>query len=189
MLNRRSENTFHFMDSSEAHISTARAATGNAPAPLAHQAVHDTVVNILQKLSPGKLLDVPAGEGALAARLSDAGFAVQCCDLYPEIFGYRRLRFDRVIWVGHFPTLIDRSITLPVLKVWNISKSSAGYARVCAPARAGGQLIASVPNILNIEERLKWLIYGYTSHFKPLTRQAVESVRNNLATKWKWPCT
>ena len=29
----------------------------------------------------------------------------------------------------------------------------------------------SVPNILNIEERLKWLIYGYTSHFKPITRE------------------
>src|SRR5439155_23684308 len=56
------------------------------PEPLAHQAIHDTVVGILEKLPPGALLDVPAGEGALAARLIDAGFDVRCCDLYPEIF-------------------------------------------------------------------------------------------------------
>jgi ubiquinone/menaquinone biosynthesis C-methylase UbiE len=36
--------------------------------------------------------------------------------------------------------------------------------------RRGGHLVVSVPNILNIEERLKWLLYGYTSHFKPLSR-------------------
>src|SRR5262252_1301022 len=56
------------------------------PAPLAHQAIHDTVVGILQDLPRGALLDVPAGEGALAARLIAAGFEVRCCDLYPEIF-------------------------------------------------------------------------------------------------------
>jgi len=39
-------------------------------------------------------------------------------------------------------------------------------------------LIASVPNILNIEERLKWLVYGYTSHFKPITRAHVEQSRS-----------
>ena len=56
------------------------------PVPLAHQAIHDTVVGILQSLPRGALLDVPAGEGALAARLIAAGFEVRCCDLYPEIF-------------------------------------------------------------------------------------------------------
>src|SRR5712671_7939218 len=54
--------------------------------PLAHEAIHDTVVGILKELPRGTLLDVPVGEGALAARLIDAGFEVSCCDLYPEIF-------------------------------------------------------------------------------------------------------
>src|SRR6266852_5302572 len=57
-----------------------------SPSPLAHEAIHDTVVALLGKQPPGPLLDVPAGEGALAARLIDAGFDVRCCDLYPEIF-------------------------------------------------------------------------------------------------------
>ena len=54
------------------------------------------------------------------------------------------------------------------------------FARLLRP---GGHLIASVPNILNIEERLKWLIYGYTSHFKPLTRASVENVRKQFGEK------
>src|ERR1700694_1669815 len=60
--------------------------TPAAGARLAHQAIHDTVGGILEKQRRGALLDVPAGEGALAARLIAAGFEVTCCDLYPEIF-------------------------------------------------------------------------------------------------------
>jgi hypothetical protein len=61
-------------------------AAGRSPAALAHEAIHDSVVAILANLPRGALLDVPAGEGALAARLIEAGFDVRCCDLYPEIF-------------------------------------------------------------------------------------------------------
>jgi hypothetical protein len=35
----------------------------------------------------------------------------------------------------------------------------------------GGHLVISVPNILNIEERVKWLLNGYTSHFKPISEE------------------
>ncbi|MBA3766160.1 MAG: methyltransferase domain-containing protein [Acidobacteria bacterium] len=42
--------------------------------------------------------------------------------------------------------------------------------------RHRGQLILSVPNTLNIEERLKWLLYGYTSHFKPLSREYLKNL-------------
>src|SRR2546422_1622385 len=62
------------------------AESGTAAAPLAHQAIHDTVIGILERLPRGALLDVPAGEGGLGARLIEAGFEVSFCDLYPEIF-------------------------------------------------------------------------------------------------------
>ena len=57
-----------------------------APAALAHEAIYDTVERLLNGSPRGRLLDVPAGEGALAVRLSEMGFEVSCCDLYPEIF-------------------------------------------------------------------------------------------------------
>jgi ubiquinone/menaquinone biosynthesis C-methylase UbiE len=144
-----------------------------APAPLAHEAIHDTVVGILRTLPRGAVLDVPAGEGALAARLIDAGFEVRCCDLYPEIF-----RLDGVdIHQGNLDEELpfadqsfDYVTCLEGLEhIENPQQAMREFARVLKPR---GRLIVSVPNILNIEERLKWLLYGYTSHFKPISRAA-----------------
>jgi len=149
-----------------------------APAPLAHQAIHDTVVNILDHQPRGALLDVPAGEGALAARLIDAGFDVRCCDLYPEIFRLDGVDIHRGNLDAELP-FADRSFDYVTClegleHIENPQQAMREFARVLKP---GGHVIVSVPNILNIEERLKWLLYGYTSHFKPISRAASERLR------------
>jgi SAM-dependent methyltransferase len=54
------------------------------------------------------------------------------------------------------------------------------FARVLKPS---GHLIVSVPNILNIEERLKWLLFGYTSHFKPISRAASDKLHADYADR------
>ena len=157
---------------------TSTATKSSSPVPLAHEAIHDTVVGILGNLKRGALLDVPAGEGALAARLIDSGFEVRCCDLYPEIF-----RLDGVdIHQGNLDAELpfpDRSFDYVTClegleHIENPQQAMREFARVLKP---GGHLIVSVPNILNIEERLKWLLYGYTSHFKPISRAASERLR------------
>ena len=85
-----------FMESHKPNIQPCETiVTREAPVPLAHQAVHDTVVKVMQRMPRGKLLDVPAGEGALAARLEEIGFAVYCCDLYPEIFRLPNMEIRR----------------------------------------------------------------------------------------------
>jgi ubiquinone/menaquinone biosynthesis C-methylase UbiE len=146
-----------------------------APAPLAHLAIHDTVVRILADQPRGTLLDVPAGEGALAARLVDAGFDVRCCDLYPEIFKLDGVDIHQADLDADLP-FSDQSFDYVTCvegleHIENPQQAMREFARVLKP---GGQLIVSVPNILNIEERLKWLLYGYTSHFKPISRTAAE---------------
>src|SRR2546429_4255511 len=73
------------------------------PAPLAHQVIHDTALNILKLLPCGTVLDVPAGEGALAAALIEAGFDVRCCDLYPEIFRLPEVEITRGDLNGALP--------------------------------------------------------------------------------------
>src|SRR5262252_8909923 len=148
------------------------------PAPLAHQAIHDAVVAILQELPRGALLDVPAGEGALAARLIDAGFEVRCCDLYPEIFQLDGVDIHRGNLDAELP-FSDQSFSYVTClegleHIENPQQAMREFARVLKP---GGQLIVSVPNILNIEERLKWLLYGYTSHFKPISRAAAAKLQ------------
>jgi 2-polyprenyl-3-methyl-5-hydroxy-6-metoxy-1,4-benzoquinol methylase len=150
----------------------------SAPAPLAHQAIHDTVVKILEKERRGALLDVPAGEGALAARLIAAGFEVTCCDLYPEIFRLDGVSIRQGDLNGDLPFAnqsFDYVTCLEGLEhIENPQQAIREFARLLRP---GGTVIVSIPNILNIEERLKWLLYGYTSHFKPMTRAHVERLR------------
>jgi 2-polyprenyl-3-methyl-5-hydroxy-6-metoxy-1,4-benzoquinol methylase len=146
--------------------------------PLAHQAIHDTVVGILEKEQRGALLDVPAGEGALAARLMAAGFGVTCCDLYPEIFRLDDVKIEPGDLNGDLPfadQTFDFVTCLEGLEhIENPQQAIREFARLLRP---GGTVIVSIPNILNIEERLKWLLYGYTSHFKPMTRAQVARLR------------
>ena len=151
---------------------------GRSPVALAHEAIHDTVVHILANQPRGALLDVPAGEGALAARLIDAGFDVRCCDLYPEIFRLEAVDIHQGNLDADLP-FGDRSFDYVTClegleHIENPQQAMREFARVLKPL---GHLIVSVPNILNIEERLKWLLYGYTSHFKPISRVAAERLR------------
>jgi len=143
------------------------------PKALAHEAIHETVENILASAKRGRLLDVPAGEGALAVRLQQMGFGVECCDLYPEIFKV----FDLEIRSGNLDTRLpydDRDFEhiVCVEGLEHIENPSNAISEFSRLLRSGGQLIVSVPNIMNIEERFKWLINGYTSHFKPLSSEA-----------------
>src|SRR6202521_5667528 len=73
------------------------------PVPIARPEIHETVARVLDPLPRGKLLDVPAGEGALSARLSQAGFLVQACDLYPDIFVVRDIEVRRGDLSGSLP--------------------------------------------------------------------------------------
>ena len=159
-------------------ISESSARSGSAPTPLAHEAIHDTVVAILEQQPRGPLLDVPAGEGALAGRLIAKGFDVHCCDLYTEIFRLEGVEVRRGDLNGKLPfedRLFKYVVCLEGLEhIENPQQAIREFARLLQP---GGQVVISVPNILNIEERLKWLIHGYTSHFKPITRESSARLR------------
>jgi SAM-dependent methyltransferase len=151
---------------------------------LARPGLHDTVLRVLDPLPRGRILDCPAGEGALTERLVAAGFDVQACDLYDDLF-----RVDDVeIRKG------DLSGTLPYSsQSFDYIASLEGLEHIDSPPQAfreyrrllkpNGHLIISVPNIMNVEERLKWLIFGYTSHFKPLSEKFKAQIANDTAGK------
>ncbi len=150
--------------------------------PLAHEAIHETVARILsEQPARGALLDVPAGEGALSARLVRLGFDVRCCDLYPEIFRLSDVEIKRGDLAGTLPYADEEFDFLTCVEglehVENPPQAIREFRRLLRP---GGQLVVTVPNILNIEERLKWLFNGYTSHFKPLSREALADVRREF---------
>lgn len=144
---------------------------------LAHEAIYDAVEHVMNPLPRGDVLDVPAGEGALAERLIGLGFPVRCCDLYPEFFrlpGVEIARGDLSDSLPYERESFDYVVCVEGLEhIENPHRAVREFARLLRP---GGHLVASVPNILNVEERLKWLLYGYTSHFKPLSREHLARV-------------
>lgn len=155
-----------------------------APTAMAHEAIYGTVLGIVQNLPVGKVLDVPAGEGALAARLIEVGFDVHCCDLYPEIFRLESVDIRQGDMGGTLPyddSSFDYITCIEGLEhIENPQQAIREFSRLLKP---GGHLILSIPNILNIEERFKWLLNGYTSHFKPLGREQVARARQAFGDK------
>ncbi len=154
-----------------------------APVALAHEAIHERVAEILNEYPRGPLLDVPAGEGALAARLKTLGFEVRCCDLYTEIFRLRDVEILRGDLSAHLPYRDEEFDYITCVEgIEHIENPQAATREFARLLRRDGHLIVSTPNILNIEERLKWLFYGYTSHFKPLSREHLENLRREYGS-------
>lgn len=147
------------------------------PAALAHVAIHDTVVRLLAGGRPGRVLDIPAGEGALAVRLMELGCEVVCGDLYPEIFRLEGTQIHKADLDALLPfesSSFDHVVCVEGLEhIENPANAIREFARLI---KHGGSLIVSVPNIMNVEERLKWLFSGYTSHFKPISREAKAAI-------------
>jgi SAM-dependent methyltransferase len=150
------------------------------PKPLAHEAVHVTVEQLLAGSVPGRLLDVPAGEGALTAPLERLGFEVTCADLYPEIFkldGHAVIPADLDAKLPFEDNSFEYVVCVEGLEhIENPANAIREFSRVLS---ADGKLIVSVPNIMNIEERFKWLISGHTSHFRPLSSDFLARVRSD----------
>jgi ubiquinone/menaquinone biosynthesis C-methylase UbiE len=145
--------------------------------PMGHVAIHETVEEIFKSKLPGKILDVPAGEGALSVRLIKLGFDAVCADLYTEIFKLKDTEIKRGNLDQKLP-FEDKSFEYIVCvegleHIENPANAIREFSRLI---KDQGTLVISVPNIMNIEERLKWLVHGYTSHFKPLSNQALADI-------------
>jgi SAM-dependent methyltransferase len=149
---------------------------------MAREGVHETVAGILHSERRGKILDVPAGYGALSVRLRADGHDVFACDLYPEIFAVGDIEIKAGNLDGRLPyddAEFDSLVCVEGLEhIENPANAIREFSRLLKPS---GTLIVSVPNIMNIEERLKWLFAGYTSHFKPLSAEHRASIASEFA--------
>jgi SAM-dependent methyltransferase len=137
--------------------------------PLARNGVHEQVIAYMEGRPRGRVLDVPTGQGALAQRLHQLGFAVSCCDIDTSQFLVEALTVDQG----------DLNDTLPygdeefdfVCFLEAIEHTENPYKAVREVARVlkkKGTLILTTPNYLNIERRVKFLITGFFT--KPVSR-------------------
>lgn len=131
---------------------------------LARDEIHDKVVEIAQRESRGKALDAPTGTGILADRLQKIGFDVSCYDIDPTYFSAPNLSLD----IGDLNQSLPYSsssfdlITCVegIEHLENPFNAIREFSRVLKP---GGKLILTLPNYLNIERRLRFLVTGLFS--------------------------
>jgi ubiquinone/menaquinone biosynthesis C-methylase UbiE len=131
---------------------------------LAREETHEWMIDALSKERKGFLLDVPAGTGALASRLKKMGFSVSCCDINPSLFLVQDIEIKRG----------DLSQSLPYPSgSFDFITCIEGLEHLENPFNAirefhrilklRGKLFLSLPNYLNIERRLRFLITGLFS--------------------------
>jgi SAM-dependent methyltransferase len=155
-------------------------ACDGSPRPMSRPGLNETVLEILKPLPRGTILDCPAGEGALAQCLLATGFSVRCCDLYPQLFRLKgaEIKFGDLSGILPYPAdSFDYITCLEGLE--HIDSPAQAFREFKRLLKPSGHLIISVPNILNVEERVKWLLFGYTSHFKPLSAQAKAKIHSD----------
>ena len=131
---------------------------------LAREETHDWIVNALSKERRGFLLDAPAGTGALASRLKKMGFSVSCCDIDPSLFSVRDIEIKRGDLSQSLPYLSGSFDFITCLEglehLENPFNAIREFHRLLKPE---GKLFLSLPNYLNIERRLRFLVTGLFS--------------------------
>ncbi len=131
------------------------------PIPLARRGTHEKVLAIIGNEDRGKVLDIPAGTGALSRKLKEMGFDVFCCDINEDHFELKGPPFKKGDMNKRLPydrDYFDYIVCLEGIEhTENPFNAMREFARVL---RKGGKLILSFPNYLNIEKRIKFLITG-----------------------------
>jgi ubiquinone/menaquinone biosynthesis C-methylase UbiE len=129
--------------------------------PFARDETHDKVIEMMDKESRGKVLDVPTGTGVLADRLRKMGFEVSCCDINPSFFSVPDLKIeigDLNQSLPYSDDSFDYLICLDGIEhTENPSNAIREFQRVL---EKGGKIFLSTPNFLNIERRIRFLFTG-----------------------------
>jgi 2-polyprenyl-3-methyl-5-hydroxy-6-metoxy-1,4-benzoquinol methylase len=148
--------------------------TSSGLIPLTRKEVHEKVVQMLSMEENGKLLDVPTGTGSLASRLQKMGFAVSCCDIQPSFFAAEDLTVqfgDMNKKLPYKAACFDYIVCLDGLEhTENPFNAIREFGRIL---KRGGKIFLSIPNFLNIERRLRFVLTGTFSKIP-----TVETLRN-----------
>lgn len=136
--------------------------------------IHDKVAGLLGAEPRGRLLDVGAGDGTLAARLRDEGFDVTGVDLFTDDFRAAGIEirsanlnagipFDD----GEFSAVVATEVIEHLENPWHFVRE---LYRVTKP---GGVVVLSTPNMANVYVRLWFLLTGRLYNFLESAYQGI----------------
>ena len=145
---------------------------------LSRTGTHEKIIRFLQNQKRGKLLDVPTGSGVLSAKLSDLGFECSCCDINADGFKAYDLEFRVGDLNGKIPFETDSFDYITCIDglehLENPYNAMREFKRIL---KKGGKLIISIPNYLNVERRMKFLLTG--SFTKPVSQKMFKEKFNS----------
>ena len=153
---------------------------------LGYVAIHERVAELLADLAPGsRVLDVPAGRGALTLRLSDMGLQAEGGELFPELFQAEGIvchQLDMTKQMPFAPASFDAIVS--VEGVEHIQDPFA-FVRECNRLlKPGGRLVITTPNILTASSRLRFFLTGFFAlATKPISEVSVYPVFDHISPK------
>ncbi len=132
---------------------------------IAHEKTHRKVLEIFSSFPHrGNLLEIPAGEGALAWQLHKLGYSVTAGDIDPKFFKVGPIPCIRIDLNRLFPLEDGRFQFISCIEGIEHLQDQFQFVRECNRVLApGGYLVLSTPNILNLASRLKFLFSGFYS--------------------------
>jgi len=125
------------------------------------QVVYDELTRRLP--SPGRILDVPAGNGLLGVRLRERGHEVVQADINAERPDYVHADMEQPL------PFADASFdTVMCLEgIEHVIAQAQLLAELARVARPGGLIVISTPNVSNLYSRLSFLFAGRFYQFDP----------------------
>jgi len=132
---------------------------------IAHERTHQRVIEVFSRFPErGALLEIPAGEGALAWQLFKLGYRVTAGDIDPRFFKVEAIPCIYVDLNRPFPLEDSRFDYISCIEGIEHLQDQFLFVRECHRVlKPGGWLVLSTPNILNLASRLKFFLSGFYS--------------------------
>ena len=133
----------------------------------AAEGLHEKVLECMEELPKGLVLDAPSGQGALSEDLEKVGFKVVSGDIERENILYKNGKCVQLDLTESFPFkagTFDYGVCVEGIEhVENPHWLIKEFARV---VKKDGYLIVTTPNVMTIKSRLRFLFYSYLDFFK-----------------------
>jgi len=163
---------------------------------MAVRGTHRRVVSLISEcIDTGRTgrraLDLGAGQGALSARLREAGFEVSACDPDPTIFDVPGIECRPVTEGGRLPYDDgDFDLAVAVEVAEHIDGHRAFFNEAARVLKPGGLLLFTTPNILSLKSRMLFFFGGYYYSFGPLEPFVVDPVSQHISpftlNRYQW---
>lgn len=143
-----------------------------APRALATEHLYGAVLSLIKEVARGRVLDMPAGQGAFAQALIAKGAQdIHCLDINADAFvlSDRHATFrqhDAMHALPYPDGYFDQVFSIEGLE--HFESPWTAVRELCRVLRPGGQLIITTPNTFSVDARLKYLLSGYFPRFRPL---------------------